>query len=482
MSFVSIEFPIFLAVVFFCHWILPKRFQWIWLLCASCFFYMSWNAKYILLILFTTIVSYSCALGVERMPRIWQKRALIIVSLIACLSVLFLFKYYQFTVDFINSALDLLSIPQIHPMTMKLLLPVGISFYTFQTLGYVFDVYRGEIPAERHFGKYALFVTFFPQLVAGPIERSAHLLNQLKKEREFDYARAVMGMRLILWGLFKKVVIADSLAYYADRVFEDVSQYGGAARVLAALFFTIQIYCDFSGYSDIAIGSARLFGVELMQNFRNPYFSVSIRDFWNRWHVSLSTWFRDYLYIPLGGNKKGEFRRNVNTMITFLISGLWHGANVTFIAWGGLHGLARVMENSASRIGVLRRLRIPRWVRCFVVFAFCSFAWVIFRIPDLNELALFSPSILSGIQHPFTYFSGGLAQMGLISARKIMCMAVAIMLLVIVDLVSEKNDTLSMIDRLPKAARWLIYYFLLAAVLLFWSEFMGDSQFVYFQF
>lgn len=334
MLFNSISFALFLPIVFVLFWLLPHRYQWLVLLAASYYFYMSWSVKYVTLILIVTIVSYIGARGMERTENSVLRKLLLWIVLVASLGILFAFKYWNFTVDFLEQIFRLFSIP-LHPITLNLLLPVGISFYTFQTLSYVIDVYKGEVKAERHFGKYATFISFFPQLVAGPIERTNNLLPQILEEHRFDYRQASYGLKRMAWGFFKKMVIADNLAIFADRVFADVYAFQGFSLFAAAIFFTFQIYCDFSGYSDIAIGTADLFGIRLMQNFKSPYFASSLREFWKRWHISLSSWFQDYVYIPLGGNRAGKVRTYLNVMITFLVSGLWHGAAWHYIVWGG---------------------------------------------------------------------------------------------------------------------------------------------------
>ena len=278
VNFNSLHFAVFLPLVFALYWSLPHRFRWFLLLLSSYYFYMSWNAKYVFLILFTTVISYAAAILLEENPRHGRRKLILGGTLIACLGVLLLFKYGNFLLESIAGLLSVFAIP-FHPVTLRLLLPVGISFYTFQTLSYVIDVYRGRIKAERHFGIYATFVSFFPQLVAGPIERSENLLPQIKAEHQFDYDQASYGMKLMTWGFFKKMVIADNLALYVDRIYNNVLQYYGFSLILATVFFTIQIYCDFSGYSDIARGAAKLMGIELMENFKSPYFSTSIREF-----------------------------------------------------------------------------------------------------------------------------------------------------------------------------------------------------------
>lgn len=332
MLFNSLSFAIFLPIVFGLYWIFPHKYRWSILLLSSCYFYMSWDERYIVLIMFTTSVSYLSAIIMEYTRD--RRRALLIITLVASLGTLFFFKYFNFVSGSIAKISDLLSIP-IHPVTLKVLLPVGISFYTFQTLGYVVDVYRGDIRPEHHFGRYAAFIMFFPQLVAGPIERSENFLPQIRRELPFSYEQAVYGLRLMLWGFFKKSVIADRLAVYVDLVYDDIYSHKGCSLAVSSVFFAFQIYCDFSGYSDIAIGAARLFGIDLMTNFKSPYLSASIKEFWSRWHISLSSWFKDYVYIPLGGNRKGRARTYANMMATFLTSGLWHGAALNFIVWGG---------------------------------------------------------------------------------------------------------------------------------------------------
>lgn len=388
MLFNSIQYAIFLPVVFAVYWLLPHKFRWPLLLAASYYFYMSWNPKYVVLILFTTVVSYAAALLIERCQTKRRKRAVLTLALIVCLGVLFVFKYFNFFFAALESAFRLLAIP-VHPITLQLILPVGISFYTFQTLSYVVDVYRGGA-AERNFGVYATFVSFFPQLVAGPIERSENLLPQIRARHIFDYDQAMLGAKLIVVGLFKKLLIADAAAGYVDRVFANVYSYTGFPLVLAAFFFALQIYGDFSGYSDIAIGTAKLFGIDLMTNFRSPYFSASVKEFWSRWHISLSTWFKDYVYIPLGGNRCAKPRKYFNLLVTFLASGLWHGANWTYIAWGAIHGAAQIAEDLLK--GVLKPLRenkIGHWVAVFLVFVFCNVTWIFFRAASIQD-ALYS--------------------------------------------------------------------------------------------
>ena len=472
MLFNSWQFGVFLPIVFGLYWSVPQRFRWALILIASYWFYMSWNVKYIVLILFTTIISYMAGIFLERYrDNKLVKKFILAFTLISCLGVLFVFKYFNFFagafVDFMNMfALHL------HPMTSKLLLPVGISFYTFQTLAYVIDVYRGNVKAEKHFGVYAAFISFFPQLVAGPIERTNNLLPQIKAAPDFNYAQATYGMKLMTWGFFKKLCVADVVAVYSDKVFNDVYSYKGFALVLA-MFFTVQIYCDFSGYSDIARGCAKLFGIDLMENFKSPYFSATIREFWSRWHISLSTWFRDYVYIPLGGNRCGKFRRNVNLMITFIVSGLWHGANWTFIAWGAVHGLAQVIENAFvpknyEPHGIGKALRVCG------VFGFCMLAWVLFRANSISE-ALYVYS------HMFTGFSVHLGiDLGL---KKLMLILMIFSVLAVYDFISQNRNVIDLISSEGLLKRWAVYDILIVVTFFTYTNFaVTNAAFIYFQF
>ncbi len=305
---------------------------------ASFYFYMSWNPKYIFLILTTIIITYFSGIGISKAHKkgsIIEKKFFATVSIALNLMILFFFKYFDFAIDSINRSLQMGDFKLLNP-TFDVLLPVGISFYTFQALSYTMDVYRDEnFKVERHFGRYALFVTFFPQLVAGPIERSKNLLSQFYEEHYFDYQRVKNGLLLMIWGLFQKIVIADRAAIVVNTVYNNLTAYTGFEVIVATMFFAVQVYCDFCGYSDIAIGASRVMGFNLMTNFRQPYFSQSIKEFWRRWHISLSTWFRDYVYIPLGGSRCSKIKKYRNLMITFLVSGLWHGANWTYVVWGG---------------------------------------------------------------------------------------------------------------------------------------------------
>lgn len=342
MLFNSIDFLIFFPIVVLFYYIIPKKVRNFWLLIVSYYFYMNWNAKYILLLLVSTIATYMFGLMIDyyenREIEIRKKKRNKTISLVLCLiinlSILFAFKYYNFFWDSISKLLLYAGI-QVSVPKNDLLLPVGISFYTFQALSYTIDVYRGEIYAERNFCKYALFVSFFPQLVAGPIERSKNLLSQLSKNSKMNSAEIREGILLMLWGFFLKIMIAERAAVIVNTVYDNIELYKGFYLILATILFAIQIYCDFAGYSVIAMGAAKILGINLMENFKAPYFSETVAIFWRNWHISLSSWFKDYVYIPLGGNQKGKVRKYINNLIVFLLSGLWHGASWTFVLWGG---------------------------------------------------------------------------------------------------------------------------------------------------
>ena len=403
-------------------------------------------------------------------------------TLAACLGVLFVFKYFNFFSETLASAASLFG-TAVHPVTLKLLLPVGISFYTFQTLGYVIDVYRGDVKAEHHFGIYATFISFFPQLVAGPIERTKNLLPQIKAEHRFHYDRAMFGAKLMLWGYFKKLVIADNLSYYMDRIFNDAGSYRGFAFVLATLFFTLQIYCDFSGYSDIARGTANLLDIELMDNFKSPYFAVSIRDFWSRWHISLSTWFRDYVYIPLGGNRVPRIRKHINLMITFLVSGLWHGANWTFVLWGGVHGAAQVLENVFSMRGSGKKGRLETMLRTAVVFMFVAFAWIFFRARNMEDIAHIFCCLFEGIGDPVHYLWRGFADIDMYKETLAAYCVVVFLPLFLFDFVSAKTgkNAILLLSEKPKGFQWAVFVLLAYMIVLFAPKGVAED-FVYFQF
>lgn len=471
-------YAVFLPIVFIVYWAIPHRFRWPVLLAASCYFYMSWNAKYIVLILFTTLVSYTAARLLGRCGSKRQKQWVLFGAAALCLGVLVIFKYAGFLLGNFYAALSAFGIHP-HPVTVSLMLPVGISFYTFQTLSYVIDVYRGEIPAEKHFGIYATFVSFFPQLVAGPIERTANLLPQLRKEHFFDADKALCGAKRMLWGFFKKLVIADNLAPFVDMVYADVTSYYGVDFAIVIVFFSVQIYCDFSGYSDIAVGTAKLLGIDLMTNFKSPYLSASIREFWSRWHISLSTWFRDYVYIPLGGNRCSGLRHKANLLATFLLSGLWHGASWNFVAWGGLHGLAQVMQASIPHRGRVscRKSPILRWLKVGCVFAFCSAAWVFFRAQTLGDAVYVLAHLFDGIGQPLQYLRNRIGLWKADIAVYLPMLAV----LFIYDCFDLEGDAIEKLGQKGKLLQWAVWLAVGLCTLIY-SQKGVAAEFVYFQF
>jgi alginate O-acetyltransferase complex protein AlgI len=391
MLFNSLQFIFYFPIVVALYFAIAPKYRWILLLIASYYFYMCWNYKYIILIITSTLIDYFAGIHIYTTKTRWKKKLYLLLSLMTNFGLLFSFKYFNFFGETLNFFFDKFNLFYNLP-ELNVLLPVGISFYTFQTLSYTIDVYRGEKEPERHFGLFALYVSFFPQLVAGPIERSTRLLPQMHKHFKFDYEKVKNGILQMCWGFFKKVVIADRLAEYVNMVYNNTGSYDGLHYVIATVFFAFQIYCDFSGYSDIAIGTASIMGFDLMRNFRRPYLAHNIREFWQRWHISLSTWFRDYLYIPLGGNRVVKWRWYYNLFITFLISGLWHGANWTFIIWGALHGFYLVFsiwtlnirgKFNTAIFGNTKSLYKIAQIAITVLLAW--FAWIFFRANNTGD-------------------------------------------------------------------------------------------------
>lgn len=477
MLFNSMAYAIFLPIVFVLYWIVPHRFRWPLLLIASYYFYMSWNPKYVILIFLTTIVSYFAALIVEKTDNVETKRLVLGIALLICLGILFVFKYYNFCFESLARVLALISIP-FHPTTLKLILPVGISFYTFQTLSYVIDVYKGDVKAEKNFSAYATFVSFFPQLVAGPIERTKNLLPQIRAEHTFDYDQAILGAKLMVIGYYKKLVIADVVGKYVDLVYSDVHSYSGFDLALIIFFFTMQIYCDFSGYSDIAIGTAKLLGINLMTNFRSPYFSASVKEFWSRWHISLSTWFRDYVYIPLGGNRCCIIRHYFNLMVTFLLSGLWHGASWNYVFWGAIHGVAQVIENVCQAFIKPRKdKKLGHCISVFAVFLFCNIAWVFFRADSVSEGFYVISHAFSGLTNVSQYFRSELN----LDAGSLMLVLGTIAILAVFDYFNYNDKAIMMIQKWKKPLQWILYVFI-GLLIVFLSEKGVAAEFVYFQF
>ena len=427
MLFNSIDFLIFLPIVLVIYYIIPMKYKHIWLLISSYYFYMCWNAKYVLLIFVSTVITYLSGILIDKVEKTWPdvndigkyKKLILALSFVSNLGILFYFKYINFTLDIVTRVLSKMNISMNVPV-FDVILPVGISFYTFQALSYSVDVYRGEVAPEHDFFRYALFVSFFPQLVAGPIERSKNLLTQLREPRKFDFGYAFDGILIMLWGLFLKIVLADRIAIFVDTVYGDCEHYQGIYLIVATVLFAVQIYCDFSGYSSIAMGTAKLLGIELMDNFNAPYLSTSVADFWRRWHISLTSWFKDYLYIPLGGSRRGTFRKYINKMIVFILSGLWHGAQLTFVVWGAINGLYQVIgevlmpirKKVSDIIGINRNSEGVYALSVLATFALVDFTWIFFRADSLGRAIYIIKSILN-TENIWTLFDGSLYNCGL---------------------------------------------------------------------
>lgn len=495
MLFNSIEYLIFFPIVVGIYFLLSFKYRWIWLLLASYFFYMSWNSKYALLMGTSTVITYLSGILIdkdneieEKNKRVRRKKLWVFLSFASNLFILFFFKYFNFFNENLIYLFEKFNMNWKIP-NFNILLPVGISFYTFQALSYTVDVYRGDIKAQKNLGKYALFVSFFPQLVAGPIERSTHLLVQLDRKFQFDYERIKYALLLILWGLFKKIVIADRLAIVVNTVYNQPEKYQGLVLVIASIFFAFQIYCDFSAYSDMAIGSARVMGYDLMENFNNPYFSSSINEFWKRWHISLSTWFRDYLYIPLGGSRVGKLKKYFNILFVFFVSGLWHGANWTFIFWGILHGIYQVisyelkpMQNFiCSKLKINKETYGYRLYRIIFTFVLIDFAWIFFRANTFKDakyivknLKVFNPEVL---------IDGTLYKLGL-DTKDFKISIFMILFLIFSDYIRKRYNLNELLRKRNIVIRLFVYYFSIFFIIVFgfYGTKYDASQFIYFQF
>jgi len=488
MLFNSLHFLAFFPVVIGVYFGLPARWRALWLLVASYYFYLSWQPVYGLLLAGTTLLDYFSGVRMSRLSSPAQRRPWLYLSLASNLGTLFVFKYFNFFAASAEALAAALHVP-FAATTLALALPVGISFYTFQSVAYIVDVYQGKLPAEQNLGRFALFVAFWPQLVAGPIERGAQMLPQFRQPHGFSYGRVASGLRLMAWGMFKKVVLADRLALLVNPVFNHPHQYQGLALWLAVGGFTLQIYTDFSGYTDLARGAARVLGYQLALNFRQPYFAASVGDFWRRWHMSLSSWFRDYVYIPLGGNRRGPVRRYANLFIVFLLSGLWHGASWTFVAWGALHGLYLVAEALtqparaalAQRLGLAARPRLLHALGVASTLLLVSYAWIFFRANSLGDAFYISAHLFQGWQGLTAHAAAlTVARFFLAYPPELAVTAAAVALLLAVDLRHEIPALAARWHRPAAPVRWAGYFALLLAMLLFGV--FTSAQFIYFQF
>ena len=476
MIFNSFSYLIFFPVVTLLYFVLPKKIRWIWLLVSSYYFYMNWHAEYALLMAASTIVTYGCALAVSRFQNPKARKAVLVGGIVFNLGMLGYFKYTGMLIDVLNRVCGALGfairLPQV-----DILLPVGISFFTFQALGYMIDVYKGRTKAETNLFRYALFISFFPQLVAGPIERSSRLLKQLAEPHDFDFRRARDGLLIMLLGFFEKVVIADRAAIYVNAIFSQWAAASGAQIALATAVFAVQDLCDFAGYSYIAIGTAKVLGVELMTNFRQPYFAHSVTNFWARWHISLSSWFRDYVYVPLGAGRRGEKRKAFNVMMVYTLSGLWHGAALKYVAWGMLNGALQVIE------GFLPQKRPKRFVKLHHV---ASVLWTDFLI--LITMLIFRATSMSAAagmlwRIPTAWRASTLATG--FSDMQALCLGVCIAILFAIEWLHEKRKALTQLtDRLPVFVRGALYVLAILAIAVFgiWGPGYSAQAFIYFQF
>ena len=480
MLFNSFNFLLFFPLVTALYFILPHRYRWAFLLLASIVFYSAFIPYYVFILFGLITIDYFAARYIEdALPK--KKRFFLLISIFSLIVALIIFKYFNFfSVNLVALAKFLhwnYSLP-----TLNLILPIGLSFHTFQSLSYVIEVYRGNQRAEHHFGIYALYVMFYPQLVAGPIERPQNLLHQFYEVHRLDFKRMADGLTLMIWGFFKKIVIADRIATSVNQVFGHLSDYQGPAIAIAVLFFTFQIYCDFSGYSDIAIGAARVMGFKLMKNFNAPYLASSIGDFWKRWHISLSTWFRDYLYIPLGGNRVSHLRSSFNILFTFLISGLWHGANWTFVIWGFLHGSYAILQRFVNQFQLSTRVFGTRFalylgpiIGALVTFLFVSFAWIFFRVSNVTDAFWAVRKIFSGWDNiSLAAFSSGESPLHFFISLS------SIIFLIITEYGQQFHNLYFRFLRQPLLIKSVIYSLLILTILVL-GNFEGQ-EFIYFQF
>lgn len=496
MLFNSFSFLIFFPVVLLVYFIIPKKIRYIWLLIASYYFYMCWNARYALLLLASTLVTYFAGLLIDyAAKKTWAKKLVVAGSLILNFGILFFFKYFDFAMDGFELLLAKAGVTFEAP-TFDILLPVGISFYIFQAVGYTIDVYRGKIRAEKNVLMYALFVSFFPQLVAGPIERSTNLLSQLRgidKIKLWDAKRVQQGALVMLYGYFMKMVLADRIAVLVDTVYDPMLsyQFEGFTVFIAAVLFSIQIYCDFAGYTHIAIGAAKIMGFTLKDNFNTPYLAISVKDFWDRWHISLTTWFKDYLYFPLGGSRKGKVRKYINIFIVFLLSGLWHGAAWQYVLWGVLHGVARIVGELTLGIrnkiygilGCKRDTFATRLWQGTFTFLLVTLLWMFFRGEDVQQTFDLIKNMVT-VYNPWVLTDGSLFTLGL-DAKEWNVLLVGILILLVTDVCKKRNkDLVAFFMQQNLWFRWLFFYVGIMAIVIFgvYGPQYNATQFIYFQF
>ena len=496
-----------MTAVFLIYWNIPAGYRYLVVLAANCYFYLGFGVRNFVLLCVVCAATYTGALFMEKCEGGLKKLCFGLPFAVA-LGLLLVFKYFNFAGQILSDTLGIFGIG-FTPAVLKLAAPIGISFYTFKVISYMIEVYRGKLPAQRNFAKYAVYVGFFPQIASGPIERPAPFFEKLEslgtgvkggffRFDGFSYEKASNALKLMGVGFFKKMIVADLLSGYVTKVFSNVTAYDGFALMTAAVLFSIQIYCDFAGYSDIANGAAQLLGFNGARNFEYPYFSASVKEFWGRWHISLSTWFRDYIYIPLGGSRVGSFRYAINIMITFMVSGLWHGASLTFIVWGALHGAVQVLETFAHNAWARLRGRDPkdkayrkkgaaRIVNIVLVFIFATVAWVFFEADSVSDALYVLTNMWHGIASPVAYIKGGLQSIG-INSGMMLHLIIVIGMLFVYDLTayiaSQKGSTIfAWFNRLPKVVRWLVYILVVDLMVIWFMQYGADSSsFVYFEF
>jgi D-alanyl-lipoteichoic acid acyltransferase DltB (MBOAT superfamily) len=486
MLFNSFQFALFFPLVTTLYFLFPHKHRWWLLLGASAYFYMAFVPSYILILGVTIVVDYFAGIFIEEANSAGRKKNYLLLSLIANIGFLAFFKYFNFLNTNILALADMIGW-NYSLENLNIILPIGLSFHTFQAMSYTIEVYRGHQKTERHFGIYALYVLFYPQLVAGPIERPQNMLHQFHEEHFFDYQRVADGLKLMTWGLFKKAVIADRLAPLVNPYYSNPQGFSGPELVLATVYFAIQIFCDFSGYSDIAIGAAQVMGFKLMVNFKRPYLALSISEFWKRWHISLSTWFRDYLYIPLGGNRVSLLRWQLNLFIVFLLSGLWHGANWTYVIWGALHGFYLILEikvkNFWNNVSQKSWFIAPVWLMNFlqraVVLLLVGYAWIFFRAPSLQDAFFIATKVFTGwFDKPALL----LLIRATLANYELLITFSAIVIMEVVHYFQERGSLRSMLAAKPVVVRWVLYTGVLVCILVFGKIYSTPTDFIYFQF
>ncbi len=479
MNFTSLQYLVFLVISCLVYFILKKKLKMYWLLICSYYFYLCWSPKYSLLMLFSTLITYLSGILISKSKKAKVKKLWVFLAVTINIGILILFKYYSFLIDAINPIINKIFSLTI-PDSLNLLLPIGISFYTFKAISYTIDVYRNDTKVEKNIFRYALFVSFFPEIIAGPIDKSKDLLPQLNKEHKFSWDNIHKGSLLITIGFFYKLVIADRAAIVVNQIFNNLNNYtngGGIYLIVASLLYTMQIYFDFNALSIIAKGSAKILGYDIINNFKLPYFATSIKDFWRRWHISLSSWFKEYLYFPLGGSKKGFIRTQINIMIVFIVSGLWHGAAWTFIIWGTLHGLYQVVENIIFKKRMQNDTLVSKIVGLIVTFCLVSFAWIFFRANSLYDAWIFIKNLLNfGMAMDINLLGMNLLEF--------IILGIALLVVFILEILSTKIDLIKTFYQKNIILRWSLYYILIFSIIIFgiYGPGFSTQEFIYIQF